>query len=141
MTGPRLAARSTGGMPIGFGLLLMLGSVLPWLQVPGFGGADAISGLETDGSTTVFLGLLVAILGGIVKAVRARLWMLIVGVVLSALALAIVVAKLVDLFGITSRTDIEINFGIWVALLAAAGCVVAVARCLRNVENQDEARL
>ncbi|WP_375489631.1 hypothetical protein [uncultured Jatrophihabitans sp.] len=135
----RVADPATSGLPIGAGLVLMLGSILPWFHVLAIGGDGDISGLQTDGSTTIVLGLLSAVLGVIVKVAKARIWVVIVGTVSSVLALAIVISKLVDLFGLEDEIDLGIEYGIWVALVAAALCVFAAARCLRRLVPVDEA--
>jgi len=129
MTGNR---KVLGGVLIGAGALLALGSLLPWATVSlGFLNAS-VNGTAGDGKLTLILALPVIALGIVlVRQEVARAWSIVGGVVLAA-AFAICAYDMSNLptpprvgsgaFQIS--IDIQIGIGLWLCLIGSiSGCV------------------
>jgi hypothetical protein len=121
--------------PLGFvavagGVLMVLGSFLPWATVDGVLGNQSVSGMEGDGVITVVLGLVAAALG-VVAVIRGGgigkgIGILLVAA-LAGLILAIDWAQIEDLAADSIFEDvISFNTGIGMYTIAVA-VIVALA--------------
>lgn len=132
-------------LALGASAVMMLGSLLPWLDVTTPQGSFSFTGTEGDGSITMALGAGIALMAavGLIQK-RATL------VTGTLIALAGVVAGMEAFnfvkdakatLGLVDATQIEVSTlpGMWVSLLGCAGAVVAGVLVLIAVRRERRA--
>lgn len=137
--GPRVARTVLGWPLISSGALVAVAAFLPWATTS----HGSLAGTEGDGAITFFFGLLIVVMGLLIKMRQGRRWVPIV---------AVVVAGLTTLAGITdaanvarfsadfahSELSVSVGFGLWLTLAAALVAVgLSVVAIIRRVPQPE----
>lgn len=139
---PKVSVPWTGAVLALSGLLIAIGSFMTWVNT-NVGGDSTIAGTDgdRDGKITVVFGVILLALGVLILARQGRLWVSIVGTVLSAIT---VLVALADIGDISDKNDTAQSIGIGhldvgpglvmimiVSLAALAASIVAI--CVRRL--------
>jgi hypothetical protein len=124
-------------------VLLVVGALGPWavVDVAAFGQSASLtkSGLGSDGTITLILGLIGGGLLGVWLPERAR-WLPIVAAILGALAALVAIIDITDVSGSASglggAVDVSVGWGLWLTLVGAVALIavsaVLIAKSRRN---------
>lgn len=145
-----LAARMspvwTGLLLTAAGLVVAIGSFLTWETIVATFGGPArtidIAGTsgQRDGKITVFVGAIMLAMGLLIVLRQGRLWVSIVGVVLSAVALVVAIAEIRDVTSTANTVSsigaghVDVGPGLYLVLVAAVVGLGAsiTALCVRR---------
>jgi hypothetical protein len=133
--GPSAALpRTTGWLIAGFGVLTLIGAVLPWATI----GVFSAAGTEGDGTITLVLGL-VAAAGGVAQGLvrHPSAWSFAIPGVCLLLGFAILAVGVYDVINISSNGNDDTLFGppkvgsgLILTVVAGAGIVGSAALAL-----------
>jgi hypothetical protein len=124
--------KALGGAFIGSGVLLALGSLLPWATVSMGLFSASKNGTSGDGIITLILAVPLVLFGVfLVQRVMSRGWTIAAGVI-SVVALALVIFEMFDLptpshagsGSFQINVNVEIGIGLWLCLIAALAATV-----------------
>lgn len=141
---PRVSVLWTGALLAVAGLAVAIGSFLTWAKavVNGTGVSATVAGTDgqRDGKITVVVGALLLILGILIVVKQGRLWVGIVGIVLSAIGTFVALADIGDISDKSKQLSglghIDVGVGLIIVLIASlvALAVSIVALCVRRVQ-------
>jgi hypothetical protein len=127
------------------GLVTAVGSFLTWAKaVVAFNGASqTIAGTDgdRDGKITVVVGVALLILGILIVIKQGRLWVGIVGIVLSVIGTFVALADIGDISDTSNKLSgfghIDVGVGLVLVLIASLVALAAsiVAVCVRRAPN------
>lgn len=115
------------------GLLLLIGSVLPWATVSSGGYSQSVNGMDGDGVITLIFALAIIGMGVgyyFVKNANGRTGLLIGTAVVGAITVLITLIDLFDLGDVGREiggmgVDVSVGFGLILALLAGIAAIAA----------------
>ncbi len=127
-------AKLLPGIVIGAGVLVVLGSLLPWATVSSGIGSLSVDGTSGDGKLTLILGVIALVMGVVLLQRGAGVgWLVGTGVVfLVTLGVSIKDASDISSFGdqVTALVGVHVGFGLWLCILGSIAGVVATALLL-----------
>jgi hypothetical protein len=133
---PRRIAAPVVGYGLLAGAVFVIGAAfMPWAQVFGIS-IDGTDG-NGDGNVTLFLGIVIAVMGVIVACSQGRLWTSVVACVAASLVLVTAFSDLTNVSGMADDggldpDSVSIGGGLWVTLLAGllalAFSIIGIAR-------------
>lgn len=128
------------------GLLLLIGSVLPWATVSSGGYSQSVNGMDGDGVITLIFALAIIGMGVgyyFVKNANGRTGLLIGTAVVGAITVLITLIDLFDLGDVGREiggmgVDVSVGFGLILALLAGIAAIAAPLYFLVQNRNYQQ---
>lgn len=142
------AAKTAGWVIAGTALVVVIGSVLPWLSLSGPDAeaierqmeaqGEGVGGLDKDGVLTIVLGLVALLMGVLRGTGRAVKGAAITGIVMGALVTLIGIVDILDVADVADevagfvRVDVSAGIGLWLTLLGGIAVLASSIWALRR---------
>ncbi len=142
-SGPSAEERIPTWAIIGAGVVLGLGSLLPWATATTVLGNFSKNGTSGDGVLTLICAGLVVVLGIVMLRQYLAVGWIVGGAIVSAVALGIAVYDAIDLPVGNQYASVSVGFGLWlciIAALVATGVSIYILAIRRRITLKAKAR-
>lgn len=137
----RMSQPLTGWLLLGTAVLVIIGSLTPWVTIHIFDQSATIDGTTGDGKLTIFCGGIVAVTGLLIGLRQGRLWTSIVALVFAVVTVLIGFADLGNISQLYGPAKdfpdsvFSVGFGLWLVLIGGvAGLVLSIVAMVRRPE-------